>query len=198
MPVLEAIGRAGLKPWPRLLHALRASRQTDLNDRYAGHVVAAWLGNSEKVADAHYNRITPEHWARAVEDPGADVAPNVGQPSAGAEAVRIPVRAGRARGGTGNEKPPVLGTGGHPKALGSCLVPPLGLEPRTPLIKSQRAGNGTFDGDGTYGIGGSGVTQGVTNSASGAYIDPDLQAVIDRWPDLPDGIRDAIAKLAQS
>ena len=131
VPVLEAIGRAGLKPWPRLFHALRASRQTDLNDRYAGHVVAAWLGNSEKVADAHYNRITPEHWARAVEDPGADLYPNASRTAAAGEAVRIPVRATRAREGTGDREPPVRGTGGHPEALGSCLVPPLGLEPRT-------------------------------------------------------------------
>ncbi|BAM03928.1 phage integrase family protein [Phycisphaera mikurensis NBRC 102666] len=125
-PVLAAIDRAGLKPWPRLFHALRASRQTDLNDRYAGHVVAAWLGNSEKVADAHYNRITADHWARAVAEPGADVGG-----AAGAEAgvVRPVVRAPRARGGTGNEKPPVRGTGGHRGAVRTGPLPPRGVEP---------------------------------------------------------------------
>ena len=102
-PVLAAIDRAGLKPWPRLFHALRASRQTDLNDRYAGHVVAAWLGNSEKVADAHYNRITADHWARAVAEPGADVG---GAAGADAGVVRPVVRAPRARGGHGQQKTP--------------------------------------------------------------------------------------------
>ena len=114
-PVLEAIGRAGLKPWPRLFHNLRASRQTDLNDLFAGHVVASWLGNSEKVADAHYNRITDEHWSRATD------------PDAGA--MQIPMHPLRAMGGTDAKTPPVQGTEGRFRAHKSSAVPPRGVEP---------------------------------------------------------------------
>jgi hypothetical protein len=35
-------------------------------NRYPAHVVVAWLGNSERVAIAHYLKVTPEHIAQAV------------------------------------------------------------------------------------------------------------------------------------
>ena len=40
--------RAGLEPWPRLFHALRASRETELVREYPIHVVTAWLGNTPR------------------------------------------------------------------------------------------------------------------------------------------------------
>ena len=40
--------RAGLVPWPRLFHALRASRETELAKDYPLHVVTAWLGNTPR------------------------------------------------------------------------------------------------------------------------------------------------------
>src|SRR5436190_4729540 len=43
---LKIIRRAGLKPWPRLFHNMRASRQTELSQSFPIHVVCEWLGNS--------------------------------------------------------------------------------------------------------------------------------------------------------
>ncbi len=43
---LRIIGRAGLTAWPRLLHGLRASCQTDLANQFPAHMVCEWLGNS--------------------------------------------------------------------------------------------------------------------------------------------------------
>src|SRR6516162_7755029 len=43
------IRKAGLEPWERLFHNLRASRQTELTDIFSAHIVAKWLGNSVKV-----------------------------------------------------------------------------------------------------------------------------------------------------
>ena len=40
------VRRAGLKPWPRFTHNLRASRATELAADYPAHVAAAWLGHS--------------------------------------------------------------------------------------------------------------------------------------------------------
>jgi len=63
---LKIIKRAGLKPWPRLFHNLRSSRQTELEDQFPSHVVCAWMGNSIKVARKHYLQVTPEHIAKAL------------------------------------------------------------------------------------------------------------------------------------
>ena len=45
--------RAGVKPWPRLFHNLRSTRQTELEERFPSHVVCAWLCNSQRVAKKH-------------------------------------------------------------------------------------------------------------------------------------------------
>lgn len=63
---VKIIKRAGLKPWPRLWHNLRASRQTELADQFPAHVVCQWLGNSEDVAREHYLSVTSEHVQRAI------------------------------------------------------------------------------------------------------------------------------------
>ena len=61
------IKRAGLKPWPRLFHALRASRETELAAQYPIHVVTAWLGNTPKIAMKHYLQVTDDDFDRATE-----------------------------------------------------------------------------------------------------------------------------------
>jgi integrase len=59
------ITAAGVKPWPKLWQNLRASRATELADEFPSHVCAAWLGHTEKIADANYRMVTDEHFARA-------------------------------------------------------------------------------------------------------------------------------------
>ena len=53
--------RAGIAPWKKLLHNLRASFETDLlNGKYGKfglHTIATWLGHSVKVMLEHYGRI---------------------------------------------------------------------------------------------------------------------------------------------
>lgn len=43
---LKIIKRAGLEPWPRLFHNLRATRETELAEPFPMHVVCEWIGNS--------------------------------------------------------------------------------------------------------------------------------------------------------
>jgi len=59
------IRRAGLKPWPKLFQNLRATRQTELCERWPEHVVCAWIGNSRPVARKHYLQVTDEHFKQA-------------------------------------------------------------------------------------------------------------------------------------
>jgi integrase len=63
--LLRLIERAGLTPWPRLFHNLRASAQTDLADRFPAHVVCAWLGNTKAIAAQHYWQVTDAHFEAA-------------------------------------------------------------------------------------------------------------------------------------
>lgn len=59
------ITRAGLTTWERLWHNLRASRQTELVEEFPAHVVAAWLGNTERVARQHYLQVLDSHFEKA-------------------------------------------------------------------------------------------------------------------------------------
>ena len=63
----KIIWRAGLDTWPKPFHALRASLETELVERFPIQAVSAWLGNSPKVALKHYLRVLPEHFDRALE-----------------------------------------------------------------------------------------------------------------------------------
>ncbi len=64
--LLRILKRAGVAPWPNLFHNLRASRATELCETYPAHVVADWLGHSEKIAREHYLSVTDAHFAKAV------------------------------------------------------------------------------------------------------------------------------------
>ena len=61
------IKRAGVEPWPKLFHNLRATRQTELSESTPGHVVCAWLGNTPQVAKAHYLQVTDAHFEAAAK-----------------------------------------------------------------------------------------------------------------------------------
>ncbi|MHB1036415.1 MAG: tyrosine-type recombinase/integrase [Pirellulales bacterium] len=61
------VRRAGMEPWPRIFHSLRASRETELVDRFPVQVVTDWLGNTPDVARRHYLLTTEEHFSKALE-----------------------------------------------------------------------------------------------------------------------------------
>lgn len=65
--LLKIIEKAGLQPWPKLFHNLRATRQTELAESNPIHVVCAWIGNSESVAKGHYLQVTDEHFRKAAQ-----------------------------------------------------------------------------------------------------------------------------------
>lgn len=73
------IERAGVVPWPKVFHNLRASRQTELAERYPIHVVCAWLGNSEPIAKEHYLQVTEAHCEEAAQKAAQSAAGRDGQ-----------------------------------------------------------------------------------------------------------------------
>ncbi len=80
--LLRILKRAGLTPWPRLTHALRASCQTDLANEFPAHVVCEWLGNSLAVAREHYLQTTEDHYQKAAQNPAHAAAQNAAQTGA--------------------------------------------------------------------------------------------------------------------
>lgn len=48
------IKRAGVAPWPKLFHNLRASRESELMREYDLATVCRWIGNSPAIAAKHY------------------------------------------------------------------------------------------------------------------------------------------------
>jgi integrase len=63
---LRIIRKAGVKPWGRLFHNLRGSLETELAQDHPVHVVAQWLGNTPKIAAAHYLQVRDSDFNRAL------------------------------------------------------------------------------------------------------------------------------------
>jgi len=70
------IKRAAVKPWPKLFHKLRWTRQTELTEKFPSHLLCAWLGNSRAMAQDHYLQLTDSHFAQAVKEPLEKAAQN--------------------------------------------------------------------------------------------------------------------------
>ncbi len=91
---LKLIKRAGLEPWPRLFHTLRASAETDLLEQgFPMNAVTEWLGHSAAVALKHYARVPDHLFALAAgggAESGARAAQNRAQ--AGAEGIGLEKR----------------------------------------------------------------------------------------------------------
>ncbi len=118
--MLRILRRAGVKPWERLFHNLRASRQTELADEFPAHIVADWIGNSPEIAERHYLQTTESHFERALRP--SDLHPVLQSAS---ESSRNESHA--------NKEP--LATAGSYEGLRYCTpvqVPPRGFEPLSP------------------------------------------------------------------
>jgi integrase len=115
------IRKAGLMAWPRLFHNLRATRQTELAESFPGHVVCAWIGNTERVAQNHYLQVMMDHFARATktaQNPAQSVAE-----SARGESQSI---------GIGKANRPVLPSdSSHCESMQDFAIAATGLEPVT-------------------------------------------------------------------
>lgn len=67
------IHHAGVKPWPRLYHNLRASCACDWAERFPAHVAAGWLGHSPLIAARHYLQTRDSHFDEAAGLTGSGI-----------------------------------------------------------------------------------------------------------------------------
>lgn len=124
----KIIRRAGEKPWPKLFHNLRASRETELAAEYPIHVVCQWIGNTAAIAAKHYLTVREEDYERAAGQSGAE---------SGAQGAHFPAQ--RIAAGNGKDKDKTTQAASDTKLmplaacrgdyLPLCPVPPRGLEP---------------------------------------------------------------------
>lgn len=63
----KIVRRAGVEPWPRLWHSLRASCESDLAQSFPLATVTKWLGNTPSVALRHYVDPTEAAFDRALD-----------------------------------------------------------------------------------------------------------------------------------
>ncbi len=116
-----------MKPWPKLFHNLRASRETELAATYPIHVVSHWIGNTATIAAKHYLTVREEDFERAAQGgakSGALTAQNrAQQPSA--RDVQGFAKSTDAKAGCGDMRAEPVACGGTQ----NYLLPPRGLEP---------------------------------------------------------------------
>jgi integrase len=119
------IRRAGLEPWPKLFHNLRATRETELAQSFPLHVVCSWIGNSQAVAAKHYLQVTDEHFRD-----GTKPAPKAAQNAA--QQAHVESRTESQAALTAHENTPVFpGRATIFDTVKTYSVPPVGLEPTT-------------------------------------------------------------------
>ncbi len=167
--VVKIIRRAGLVPWPKPWHNLRASRQTELAATFPLATVCAWIGNTKLVAEGHYLQVTDADFERAVGKTARKTARS---------ALRS-VAQGEPR-----------STGNVGKSAQDCAV----LRTAAQVVGAGMGGEGfgqTHDRPVKSAIRKRGSAQ---NSAPDAPdpTDPDLAALIRAWPDLTAGARGRI------
>jgi integrase len=118
------IKRAGLTPWPRLFHNLRATRQTELSEVYPAHVVCDWLGNSERIARDHYLQTLDSHFTQAAADPSNKTAVKTAVVSSELTRTTSQTEAPKT------QNPPELPGDSAPyESVRDLLVTPTGFEP---------------------------------------------------------------------
>ncbi len=117
------LDRAGVDPWEKLFHNMRATRQTELAAIFPLHVVCTWLGNRAAIAGEHYLTVRDSDFAKAV---GEATQNPTQQPHAGCH--------NDSQDSLPEMKNPA-NCGAFRKPAWSCdypnknLIPPTGLEP---------------------------------------------------------------------
>lgn len=196
----KIIARAGLEPWPKLFHNLRASRQTELLDCFPVKAVCEWLGNSQAVALEHYAQVTDDHFRAAAGVPASDA-----EAKGEAEAKQFPKQQASAGPSTASQ------SGGKPRlqtiaaqALLQGDANP--CDSKVNLAKCEAMGGKGLMTSAANSCGAvtsaNGSKAGEAKSeavlANSAQTDPDLAGVIAAWPRLRDNVRAAIRAIVDA
>lgn len=57
---------AGLVKWPKPWQNMRVSCARELSDAFPSHVCNAWMGHTERIANAYYRAVSQDHIAKAI------------------------------------------------------------------------------------------------------------------------------------
>ena len=123
---LRIVKNAKLKPWNRLWHNLRASRDTELSEVLPAHAVAELMGNSVAISQKHYKMIMPQQFESLK---AKDSAVENSSQKSGTKMARQPPETGDDR---ENESQPVCVFPEENKkvpAIAEAPVHPTGLQP---------------------------------------------------------------------
>ncbi len=136
----RTIKGAGLDPWPVLFNSLRSSRDTELRDQFPDHVVNAWMGHTQKIAEKHYLQVTDAHFEAACTTRKANLLHHPPRKTA-PDPVHSPVP-GRSKVGTVSqamrENVENCASSRKPARL---KTPPVGLEPTTQRLTAACSTN---------------------------------------------------------
>lgn len=167
------VKRAGLTPWPKLFHNLRATRETELAEQFPLHVVCRWIGNSQTIAHRHYLQVTDAHFEAAS---GNATVPKGAELKAAHKAAQYgPVRAEIAP--HEKQQPPVFPV----KYEGLRYCTTVHMEDRGLELPPYSSGETGLD---------------AQSGAQSGALPPDLQAVVDAWPGLSDDAKAVILAVA--
>ncbi len=196
------IGRAGLKPWPRLFHNMRASCATDWVERFPAHVVAGWLGHSPMIAAKHYLQTRDAHFDLAAR---VTATPWQGGAKSGAPAAHNPAQHAAAMVRESSQGvPQPLAAGEVPRSIATdckalttrCETPEnKGLGPAGFEHPQETRGKRTSKGRGGAESGALSGDSAPNATPANSPIDPDLASVIAAWGDLPAAVRAGIVAL---
>ncbi len=121
----KMVERAGLTPWPKIMHNMRASCETDLVQDHPIHVVCAWIGNTPKVALGHYLQTLDADFRKALAKPSTALP--WGGAESGAVVVQNPVQSPAVP--LGQDRPSAKEYAANPDVLtGSDLSRPIPTE----------------------------------------------------------------------
>ena len=65
--ICDAIRRSGQQPWERVRQNLRTSCENDLLELFDERLVTQWLGHTVNVSRAHYQKLRPSDYRKAVQ-----------------------------------------------------------------------------------------------------------------------------------
>jgi integrase len=178
----KIVRRAGVDPWPRLWHSLRASCESDLAQSFPLATVTKWLGNTPSVALRHYVDPTETAFDKAASwtpgtsgaESGAVVAQNAAQ--------QVPA----------NSCKDVKDSSENDDGEAGYASPCNSLQPSAHL-SSGGAGNRTTS---VSPLKTALLEEGGAKSGALPTTDPELQALLELWPELAPDTRRAIVALA--
>lgn len=124
------IEQAGVAIWEKTFQNLRATRRTELQEKFQDHVINAWMGHSSATAAKHYLQVTDEHFNAGTTTVTGVIVGGV----TGGVICADPERSAEVDASAKSEE--LQGFDESEGVLTNALVTPLGLEPRQRESKS--------------------------------------------------------------